>query len=429
MTSWDNLQKLRRKLREEGTGTTARRLGHRAAQWLDSRVDAESLAFPLLTEDIRWENGRTETLTRPQRVPVAPDGAAGLHLGWVCVPPALGSGGHTTLFRMVRMAERLGYRCTLFLYDTTGTSVDHHAAVIRRGWPDLRADVKSARPAISGVDAVVAGSWETAHVVVSRSPESIPKFYFIQDYEPFFYARGPLWTLAEHSYHLGLTTIALGQMVAGSLRTFAEVEPHLVVPFGCDTDTYRLRTGDEEPRAREGIVFYAKPGAARRGFSLGRDALRHFHREHPDVPIHAVGDTPSGSLGFDVISHGSLAPSDLNELYNSVQAGLALSFTNISLVAEEMLAAGVVPVVNESAMARADLPQSGPVWAIPTPQGISDSLWTTVSTPRSDADIRFLSQNARQGWDATASRVVEFIAGSVDPSVRPLLCASVGGDR
>ncbi len=414
MTTWNDMQKLRRKLRQEGAGMTVRRLGHRVARWVDNRVDSDALAFPLLAEDIGWDPGPTRP-ARPLPAPLPADGGTGLHLGWVCVPPAVGSGGHTTLFRMVQMAERRGHRCTLFLYDRADTSVDHHEATIRRGWPGLQAEIRSARPAITGVDAIVAGSWETAHVVLSRAAESIPTYYFIQDYEPFFSPRGPLWTLAEQSYHLGLTTIALGEMVAGCLRDFAHVEPDLVVPFGCDTDTYGLTEAGEEPGERRGVVFYAKPGAARRGYALGRDALRLFHTAHPEVPIHAVGDTGAGGLGFDAISHGSLTPSDLNLLYNTVQAGLALSFTNISLVAEEMLAAGVVPVINESAMARADLPQPGPVWAVPTPQGVADALWATVSEPRSGADLRRLSHSARQGWDPTADRVVDFITRTVDP--------------
>ena len=44
-------------------------------------------------------------------------------------------------------------------------------------------------------------------------------------------------------------------MVAGHLRHDIGLNPD-VVPFGCDTDTYRL-TGD---RARSGVVLYAVPG-------------------------------------------------------------------------------------------------------------------------------------------------------------------------
>jgi hypothetical protein len=88
------------------------------------------------------------------------------------------------------------------------------------------------------------------------------------------------------------------------------------------------------------------------------------------------------------VSHGSLTPERLNLLYNQVVTGLALSFTNISLVAEEMLAAGVVPVVNDSPLARADLRHPDVLWARPTAIALAEALQSAVDRGDRDAHAR-----------------------------------------
>ena len=100
----------------------------------------------------------------------------------------------------------------------------------------------------------------------------------------------------------------------------------------------------------------------------------------PDVTVHLVGD-PTARVPFAAVRHGNLSPPDLNELYNQTRAGLALSFTNISLLAEELLACGVVPVVNDSPYARADLSSEHVRWAPATPSGLADALIAVVDAP------------------------------------------------
>ena len=128
------------------------------------------------------------------------------------------------------------------------------------------------------------------------------------------------------------------------------------------------------------MVFYAKPDVARRGFQIGVLALEEFHRRHPEVEIHLFGDS-SANVNFPATRHGVLTPTDLAALFNRCAAGLALSFTNISLIAEEMLACGTIAVVNDSPYARADLDHPEVAWAFPTPVGLADALSRVVEAP------------------------------------------------
>ncbi len=352
-----------RRLRRAGVRGVAQRIAARAYR----ATDARSLGFQLDPADIA---GRVPVALP---VPVSTLVDRPLTVGWVTSPPAAGSGGHTTLFRMVEGLEARGHRCVVFLYDRHGLDVAQRTEELRSGWPGVRAEVRDARAGISGVDAVVASSWESAHVVLAHGRKPAHRLYFVQDYEPYFYPRGSEYELAAMTYRFPFRRIALGDMVAGCLRSELGQDSD-VVPFGCDTRTYEL---PREETPRSGVVLYAKPDVGRRGYLLAALALERFHRAHPDQEIHVYGSQPT-DLPVPVTFHGRLTPAELNDLYGRVVAGLAMSFTNISLVAEEMLAAGVVPVVNDSPLARADLPNQYVAWAEPTAAGIAAELVAAV---------------------------------------------------
>jgi hypothetical protein len=156
-----------------------------------------------------------------------------------------------------------------------------------------------------------------------------------------------------------------------------------VADFGCDTSVYRLSNVDGD---RTGIVFYAKRDVARRGFVLGVLALREFHRRHPEFTIHLFGDA-TARVPFPAVNHGTLTPARLAALYNECAAGIAMSFTNVSLVPEEMLACGAVPVAVDSRYARAGLSSPYVRWAQPTPGALASALSDAAVKRESTVDI------------------------------------------
>ncbi len=383
-------------VRDDGFRALAQRIARRAYE----RLDAASLLDALLDDDVM----DSSNLQLP--VPDArPRQGVPLRIGWVTTPPAPGSGGHTTLFRMVQSLEDAGHECRIYLYDRYGGDHLAHERVVRQWWPDLRAQVLDAREGIADLDACVATAWDSAHVLARRGEGPMRRLYFIQDFEPYFYGRGAMYALAEDTYRFGYRNIALGRMVAGLLRSEIGIDPD-ETSYGCDTSIYHVLDG----RQRRGVVAFVRPEVARRGFWLVRLALQRFHRMHPDVPIHTYGAVVDG-LDFPAIQHGKLTPAELNELYNSCVAGLTLSFTNISLVAEEMLAAGVIPVVNDSTLARADLANDHVRWVQPTPQALAEGLSAIVSEPRA-ADVSAAASASVHsvGWtraQADVRRIIE----------------------
>lgn len=391
-------------------GTRLARRGRRLAQRVVRRayrsLQAGAADFPLAPHDLA-----DSTRITPTAPPPVPAGRP-LTVGWLCAPPGAGSGGHTTMFRMVQALEAAGHRCVVLVHFPNGGNIDKRRELVRTDWPWVRADVvdvddPAAMAALPPLDACVATGWPSAHLLARRF-ERAHRFYFIQDYEPFFYPRGADYELAADTYRFGFHNIALGTMVQRRLKEEQGIVAD-VVPFSCDTTVYALSA----PVRRSGVVFYTRPDVARRGYRLGALALEEFHRRHPEQEIHLYGE-PALDLAVPATRHGRLTPAQLNALYNRTLGGFAMSFTNISLVAEEMLAAGCVPVVNDSPDARADLPNPAVAWAAATPGALADALCRVVESPRPDEQAaRAAASVRRDNWATTGREVVEIIESVV----------------
>ena len=381
-----------------------RAIAQRAVRAAYGRLGAEQLDFPLLPGDIA-DSTRLDLPVPPAR----PTPGTPLRIAWVTTPPAAGSGGHTTMFRMVEALEEAGHTCELLLYDRYAGDLDRHRDVIRTAWPWVRAGVSDVGKPWGPIDAAVATSWQTAHVL-ARHSERVPcrRLYFAQDFEPYFYPRGSEYALAEDTYRFGFRTVAVGHMVARSVEEVSG-EAADVAEFGCDTDVYRL-TNDGP---RDGVAFYAKPGTARRGFLLAALALDEVHHRHPEVEIHLFGDS-SAEVPFPVTRHGNVRPSDLSVIYNRCVTGLAMSFTNISLIAEELLACGTVPVVNDHPDARADIDHPAVRWALPTPGALADELSSAIEAPDAAERARAAAAAVRsQRWSPARATVLAAVEREV----------------
>jgi O-antigen biosynthesis protein len=374
-----------------------RRLAQRTCRVAYRRLGASSLEFPLDLGDVA--DSHDLTLAAPIQRPVR---GAPLTIGWICVPPGPGSGGHTTLFRMVEAAEAAGHTCVLYFYDRFRGELARQEAVLRKHWPNVQAEVRSVASGLEPLSAYVASGWQTAHVLAARPDVPTRRLYLIQDYEPFFYPRGTEYALAEDTYRFGFRCIAVGRMTAEILKDKFQVTAELA-EHGCDHSVYRLTNTQD----RRGVVFFARPGVARRGFELGILALEEFHRRHPEQNIHIFGDA-SGPVPFPATKHGVLAPHQLSELYNGCRAGIAMSFTNVSLVPAEMIACGMIPVIGNLRGIRADLDSSHARWTAPTPHALANELCSAVEKPEpTPADLAASIQST--DWEAARSVVVKTI--------------------
>ena len=352
-------------------------------------------------------------------LPPPPAAAPGepLTVAWVCSPPGPGSGGHTTMFRLVSALERAGHTCVVYLRDNHGWSLDQHVRTIRSWWPWVQAEVRDASGGIEDAHAIFATAWETAYPVLA-SPATGARLYLVQDFEPSFYPAGSEALLAEATYRFGFHGVTAGPWLAQLLRRdYGMAADHF--EFGLDP-TYALdRSAD--PAGRTGICLYSRPDTPRRAFELAVLALELFAARHPEVDIHLYG-IRAGRLPFAATDHELLTPEQLDELYNRCIGGLVLSATNVSLVPHEMLAAGCIPVVNDAEHNRVVLDNDRVAYAPATPFELAEALCALVERPvaeRTAAAHAAAASVHGASWDEAGASVERIVREVVEAAAGP----------
>lgn len=331
-----------------------------------------------------------------------------LTVAWVTEPPGLGSGGHTTMFRLIAALEQAGHRCIVYTVDRHAWELRQHEQRIRAWWPWIQAEVRDAANGIEDAHAIFATGWETAYPALA-SPARGKRFYLVQDFEPNFYPAGSASLLAEATYSFGFHGVTAGRWLVELLeRDYGMSADHF--DFGRDP-IYALDTS-LRPEERNGICFYSRPGTPRRAYELAILALDLLAKRHPEIEIHAYG-TEAKRLPFAATNHGLQTPAQLNALYNRSVAGLVLSATNVSLVPHEMLAAGCIPVVNDAEHNRVVLDNAHVAYA--GPFELATTLSALVERPLAErvaaAKAAAASVHATS-WDdagATVVRIVESV--------------------
>jgi glycosyltransferase involved in cell wall biosynthesis len=382
-------RQLRDLLASEGVTGISDRTRRTLAGW----VAPKAIVMPVRPKDVLAAD-----LSRPAPPSAvsAPRGA--LRVNWVCTPPSPGSGGHSTLFRMIRYLEAHGYANRVYFYDVYGGDHRYYESIVR-GYYRFAGPVSKVEDGMADADAVVATAWPTAYPVFNARCAG-RRFYFVQDFEPSFHPVGALSVLAENTYRMGFHGITAGAWLAEKLKADYGMETDHF-EFGCDNACYR-RMPDSH---RRGVVFYARPDTARRGVELGLMAIELFAARRPDIEIHLYGDR-MGRLPFAFHDHGRITPEHLNEIYNCCYAGMSLSLTNVSLVPHEMLAAGCIPIVNDALHNRMVLRNPYVRYVPLNPHALAAELEKVVGTPDFDTLSAAASASVRATtWEDAAAMV------------------------
>jgi glycosyltransferase involved in cell wall biosynthesis len=345
----------------------------------------------------------------PAPLPAEP--GAPLKIAWVADSPGPGSGGHTTMFRLMSALERAGHRCILYVRDEHGWALEQHEQRVRSWWPWIEAEVRDVADGIEDAHAIFATGWESAYPILA-SPARGARLYLVQDFEPSFYPAGSKSLLAEATYRFGFHGVTAGRWLAELLeREYGMTAEHF--DFGRDP-TYAI-DGSIGPEERTGVCFYSRPGTPRRAYELAVLALDMFAERHPEVDIHLYGGEGK-RLPFAATNHGLQTPRQLNDLYNRCVAGLVLSATNVSLVPHEMLATGCIPVVNDAEHNRVVLDNSHVAYAPATPFDLARALCELVERPFADrraASEAAAASVAGASWDDATAPIVWIVESIV----------------
>jgi O-antigen biosynthesis protein len=335
-----------------------------------------------------------------------------LTINWLMPPPGKGSGGHMTIYRFIEYLEKAGHTCRIYFHNPgPGSSVEAVQAIMGTSFPPVKASTQwlEVGEEMSKADAVFATSWQTAYTVYSSKLKA-KKFYFVQDFEPFFYPVGGMSILAENTYKLGLRGITAGGWLEKKLHEDYGMTTSSF-DFGSDSTLYQ-HINDHE---RKEIAFYARPTTARRAFELGIMTLDIFHKMHPEYTINFIGwDISEYSIPFPHKNLGILDPEELNELYNKSAASLVMSLTNMSLLPLELLSSGCIPVVNDGPNNR--LVSNNPYIAYSKdsdPTSLAKALSKVIETKNLTSYAKKASASVNNNnWDESGEKFVKMVVDS-----------------
>lgn len=329
-----------------------------------------------------------------------------LSLAWIVPPWDPGSGGHMTLFRLMKMMQERGHRNAVFVFDPEGKCDKSGARLereLREHFIELDAPVFNGLDAWQGADVGIATAWQTAYAL-HQLPGCYEKAYVVQDYEPAFTAYSSEYLWAEQTYRMGLRCVTFSSWLAELLRHNFDVDARWF-PGGTDLDAYPFNAGSRDPAT---VAVYARPATARRGVELAFLALDELKRRRPEVRVVGFGNFYRVDVPFEIEALGVVPPARLAELFRAATVGVAFSLTNHSLVAQEMMASGlpVVEMDGDNVASTFGPPGEICVQCRPDVRAIADALEDLLD----DAE----------GRAAMARRAREFVEG------RPW---SVAGDR
>lgn len=254
-------------------------------------------------------------------------------------------GGHFTLFRFADFFSRRGVRNILYIYDNLRHKDGAHLeSELRKAIPGCRLEVIVSPRQLPKCRAAFATTWQSAYNL-RAFPFAKNKFYFMQDYESYFYGFGTKSLQANKTYEFGFTGITSGKWLRGIFEGYGGK----ALDFTAATDKEIFFPGEVggvvRPKVKR-VFFYGRPSTERRCYELGITALAYIAKRYPDVEILIAGLDLSDRPPFRATLLGNLTLKETGELYRTCDIGIAFSGTNLSYLPIELMASGVPLITN-----------------------------------------------------------------------------------
>ena len=269
-------------------------------------------------------------------------------INWIIPEMGLSSGGHINIFRFVMMLQKAGFLNRIYIIKPLAfhSSKECRAFLKQNYVLDLEEIEVSINIAEMGfAHATIATSWQTAYALRDFD-NTVSKFYFVQDFEPYFFPVGSEYAFAENTYKFGFRGLTAGDWLKNKLHD----------EYGMQTESFsfsydhKLYTAGEKRDEVPRIFFYARPVTERRNFELGLLALNEIAKRRADVEVIFAGwDIRNYTIPFRHKNLGSLRQDKLADLYAQCDMCLVLSVTNLSLLPLEVMASNSVAVCTRGA--------------------------------------------------------------------------------
>lgn len=273
----------------------------------------------------------------------------GLVAAWYVPAPTMGGGGFRTILQNASALSCRGYRNDFYVIPPVKKALDLLSVEKScLAWFGMAPD----RWLLAGANEEdrtlsIATSWDTVEYLASSS-HGAPGFYFVQDYEPWFFSLDSNFLAAENTYRYGLRVVTIGKWLAGKIdREYGSVLGY--TDFGVGPSYYSGNLGCHEnskPASEYAVCAIYQPEKGRRVAPLLVEAIRVALELDPSLTFYLYGsDVPAPISDPRVVSLGLISIDECRELYWRCKCGVSLSISNPSRIPFEMMACGL-PVID-----------------------------------------------------------------------------------
>jgi glycosyltransferase involved in cell wall biosynthesis len=311
------------------------------------------------------------------------------NVAWVVPQFLKGSGGHRTIFQNVMAMINDGYHCDVYIGDDGVHTPAELFNQINEYFGEFHADVFNDWNLTKKYDMIFATSWNSAPIV--KKANCAKKFYFIQDYEPYFFSMGDNYIMADNTYKYGFNGVTIGRWLTAKMRDNYNMRS-AYFNFCADLDVYQKINVIKE----NAICYVFQPDKPRRCDKIALKALQIVKSIRPQTKIYVYGSKKRNIKNLEVENLGIIPISECNVLYNKCVVGLCMSASNPSRIPFEMMAAGlpVVELYKENNLY--DLPSDGCLLADSTPEAIATALLMILTNKKladrmSNAGVKYMS--------------------------------------
>jgi len=269
----------------------------------------------------------------------------------------LSFGGIFTIFRFIEKMSKEGVKNRIVIYDNPSFDVTKLHEQIKTTFPELKDyeiiifdHSKSDVSELPESDIAICSFWVSAYLLLKFN-RTKRKYYFIQDYEPLFYAGGSTYALAESTYRFGFRGIVNTPGLLAAVNQRHGMEGISFIPAVNQSLYYPNPKKDNE---RVKVFFYARPGNPRNAFNLGIAIIKQLLEKYGDkieiITAGAVWKESAYGLTGKLNNLGLLKSLDeVAELYRGCDIGFVYMLSkHPSYQPFEFMASGMATVTNNN---------------------------------------------------------------------------------
>lgn len=267
----------------------------------------------------------------------------------------LAFGGISTIFRFVEKFSAEGVYTRIVIYDNPSFDVAKLKEQISERFTNLvDYEIIIFDASLQDVDELpecdiaFCTFWVSAYLLLKFN-KTKRKYYFIQDYEPFFYVAGSTFALAESTYRFGFRAVVNTPGLLAAINQRHGTEGISFIP-AVNHDIYYPNPDRNNEKVK--IFFYARPNNPRNAFNLGITTIKHLLDKYEDqIEIITAGskwDERRYSLGGKITNLGLIKSiPEVANVYRNCDIGFSYMLNkHPSYQMLEYTASGVATVMN-----------------------------------------------------------------------------------